>query len=137
MMRRALFTVGLSAMLAMPMLAFGQPRPTTPGMTGPGSRMGQPGRQETAPDQIREAQQQLKRTGLYRGSIDGQLGEQTREALREYHNLPQHILTSVEIMVGQPLNRPTLLVPLTYHRPKALGLTIPATLLFQADEVIR
>lgn len=79
-------------MLAMPILAVGQPTPTTPGMSGSGTRMEQPGRQETAPEQIREAQKQLKESGFYRGSIDGQLGPQTKAAIREYQKsqgLPQ------------------------------------------------
>jgi len=98
-MKRTILTVGLSAMLAMPMLAVGQ-QSTTPGTSGgmgpggssSGSRMERHGQQELSQEQIREAQKQLKQAGFYQGSIDGLLGQQTQEAIREYQKargLPQ------------------------------------------------
>ncbi len=99
MKKRTLLTLGLSAMLAMPILAVGQ-QTSTPGTSGgmgagessSGARMEQRGQQEVSQEQIREIQQQLKEAGFYKGSIDGQLGPQTAEAIREYqksHGLPQ------------------------------------------------
>jgi peptidoglycan hydrolase-like protein with peptidoglycan-binding domain len=92
MMKRTLWTVGLSAMLAMPMLAVGQQSSTTPGTSGSmgpgaggsGTRMEQRGQQQVGQEQIREAQQELKDAGFYKGSIDGVLGQQTTEAIRDY-----------------------------------------------------
>jgi peptidoglycan hydrolase-like protein with peptidoglycan-binding domain len=99
-MKRTLSAVGLSAMLAMPMLAAGQSTSTTPGTGGgmgsgagsSGTRMERHGQEEMGPEQLREVQKQLKEAGFYQGSIDGQMGEQTHEAIREYQRargLPQ------------------------------------------------
>jgi peptidoglycan hydrolase-like protein with peptidoglycan-binding domain len=92
MMKRTLLTMGLSAMLAMPMLAVGQGTSTTPGTSGgmgsggssSGSRMEQRGQQEMSPEQIRAAQKALKEAGFYQGNIDGIAGERTTEAIRDY-----------------------------------------------------
>jgi peptidoglycan hydrolase-like protein with peptidoglycan-binding domain len=103
MMKRTLFVLGLSAMLAMPVLASAQQRPSTPGTggepgvsgSGPISRTeqehqrGQPDMQQS---DIRQAQRRLQEAGFDPGPIDGQLGARTKEALREYqkaHGLPQ------------------------------------------------
>lgn len=85
-MKRTLLAVGLSAMLTMPILAFGQSTSTTPGTSGSGSgtRMEQHGRQEVGPEQIRDVQKQLKDEGYYQGAIDGQMGQQTHMAIREF-----------------------------------------------------
>jgi peptidoglycan hydrolase-like protein with peptidoglycan-binding domain len=92
MMKRTLFTVGLSAMLAMPMLAVGQHTPMNPGMgkgmesgaSGASTRMEQRGHQEMGAEQIRAAQEQLKEAGFDPGPIDGQWGQKTAQAIREY-----------------------------------------------------
>jgi peptidoglycan hydrolase-like protein with peptidoglycan-binding domain len=92
MMKQTLWTLGLSAMLAMPMLAVGQQSSTTPGTSGgmgpgaggSGTRMEQRGQQQMSQELIREAQQELKDAGFYKGSIDGVLGQQTTEAIRDY-----------------------------------------------------
>lgn len=107
-MKRTFIVLGLSAMLAMPVLAVGQQ--TTPGTSGGmgsggsgmGTRMeqqrgqagqqGQRGQQAMDQEQIREAQQQLKEAGFDPGPIDGIFGERTKSALREFqqaHGLPQ------------------------------------------------
>jgi TolA-binding protein len=124
-MKRTLFVAGLSAMLAMPLLATSQQTPSIPGTSGgSGSRMeqqemrrqqeemrsqqGQTGQQQEmrsqqgqigqqhqkhmSQDQVRQAQERLKEAGFDPGPIDGLLGKQTKEALREYqkaHGLPQ------------------------------------------------
>jgi peptidoglycan hydrolase-like protein with peptidoglycan-binding domain len=121
-MKRTLFVAGLSAMLAMPLLATSQQTPSTPGTSGAsGSRMeqqemrrqqeemrsqprqtgqqqemrgqqGQTGQQHMSQDQVRQAQERLKEAGFDPGPIDGLLGEQTKQALREYqkaHGLRQ------------------------------------------------
>jgi Putative peptidoglycan binding domain len=103
MVKRSLFVLGVSAMLAMPLLASGQRAPSTPatgggpevGGSGSGTRMErQEQRGQTAghPGDIRQAQERLKDAGFNPGPADGQLGAQTKEALREYqksHGLPQ------------------------------------------------
>jgi peptidoglycan hydrolase-like protein with peptidoglycan-binding domain len=99
MTKRTLLTVGLSAMLAMPMLAVGEQSATSStssrmgsGGSSAGSRMEQSGQQAMSQEQIRKAQKHLKQAGFYQGSIDGQIGQQTQEALREYQKargLPQ------------------------------------------------
>ena len=121
-MKRTLFVAGLSAMLAMPLLATSQQTPSTPGTSGAsGSRMEQQemrsqqeemrsqqgqtgqqqemrsqprqtGQQHMSQDQVRQAQERLKEAGFDPGPIDGLLGEQTKQALREYqkaHGLRQ------------------------------------------------
>jgi peptidoglycan hydrolase-like protein with peptidoglycan-binding domain len=100
-MKRTLLTLGLSAMLAMPLVVTGQQTPTTPGMSsgsgssgmGTGSRMDhERGQQSMGQEQIKQAQKQLKEAGFDPGPIDGQIGAQTRQALREFqesHGLPQ------------------------------------------------
>jgi peptidoglycan hydrolase-like protein with peptidoglycan-binding domain len=102
-MKRTLFVLGVSAMLAMPVLATGQMSPSTsgrgstPGAGGSGSgaqmeqqeRRGQMDMQQT---DVRQVQERLKEAGFNPGPVDGQLGPQTREALKEYqkaHGLPQ------------------------------------------------
>jgi peptidoglycan hydrolase-like protein with peptidoglycan-binding domain len=103
MMKLTLFVLGVSAMLAMPVLASGQMSLSTsgpsggPGTGGSGSgarmeqqeRRGQPDMQE---GDIRQVQARLKEAGFNPGPVDGQLGAQTREAIKEYqkaHGLPQ------------------------------------------------
>ena len=99
-MKRTLLTLGLSAMLAMPMLATAQSAPTTPGASGEMGygRSGSSGGMEhhglraTDAEQVRMAQKQLKEAGFNPGPIDGQLGRQTSQAIREYqkdNGLPQ------------------------------------------------
>jgi len=54
--------------------------------------MEQHSQQATGPEQIREAQKQLREAGFDPGPIDGQLGQQTNQAIREYqkdNGLPQ------------------------------------------------
>jgi len=99
MTKRTLLTVGLSAMLAMPVLAVGEQSGTSrtsgrmgSGGSSSGGRMEQSGQQEMSQEQIRKAQKHLKQAGFYQGSIDGQIGPQTQEAIREYQQargLPQ------------------------------------------------
>jgi peptidoglycan hydrolase-like protein with peptidoglycan-binding domain len=102
-MKRTLLTLGLSAVLAMPLLANAQMSPTTPGTgnapgTGTGSsgaRMEQherSGQTDMSQGEIRQAQERLKAAGFNPGAADGQLGAQTKEAIKEYqkaHGLPQ------------------------------------------------
>ena len=102
-MRRTVFVIGLSAMLAMPLLANGQMMPSTPGTgsgsgaggNGSGTRMGQEGRRgqtDLYPGDVRQAQERLKEAGFNPGPADGQLGIQTKEAIKEYQKaqgLPQ------------------------------------------------
>ena len=95
-MKRTLFVLGLSTMLAMPVWAAG-----TSGSAGSGgSSMGtgmeqqreQSGQQGMSQGQIRQAQQSLKEAGFDPGPIDGQFGPKTQEALRAFqrsHGLPQ------------------------------------------------
>jgi peptidoglycan hydrolase-like protein with peptidoglycan-binding domain len=37
-----------------------------------------------SPDQIKEAQQQLKQKGFYQGQVDGKMGPETEAALRRF-----------------------------------------------------
>jgi peptidoglycan hydrolase-like protein with peptidoglycan-binding domain len=90
-------------MLAMPLVASGQRTPSAPGTgggpevggSGSGTRMErqeQGGHMEAHPGDIRQAQERLKDAGFNPGPADGQLGAQTKGALREYqksHGLPQ------------------------------------------------
>jgi peptidoglycan hydrolase-like protein with peptidoglycan-binding domain len=103
MMKRTLLALGISAMLAMPLMASGQMTPSTPGTgSGPatgtgssGTRMEQGvqgGQMDARQGDIRQAQERLKDAGFNPGPADGQLGTQTKEALKEYqkaHGLPQ------------------------------------------------
>jgi peptidoglycan hydrolase-like protein with peptidoglycan-binding domain len=103
MMKRTLFVLGVSAMLAIPMLASGQMSPSTSGTgkgpgtggSGSGARMEQQerrGHTDMQQGDIRQVQERLKEAGFNPGPVDGQLGAQTREAIREYqkaHGLPQ------------------------------------------------
>lgn len=103
MMKRTLYVLGLSAMLAMPLLANGQMAPSTPGTgsgpgaggTGSGTRMEQQerrGQTDVQPGDVRQAQERLKEAGFNPGPTDGQLGAQTKEAIKEYQKaqgLPQ------------------------------------------------
>jgi hypothetical protein len=103
MMKRTMFVLGVSAMLAMPMLASGQITPSTPGPSsgpgsggsGHGSRMQQEERRgptDVHTGDVRQAQERLKDAGFNPGPVDGQLGAQTKDAIKEYqkaHGLPQ------------------------------------------------
>ena len=103
MMKRTLSILGLSVMLAMPLLANGQMMPSTPGTgsgpgaggSGSGTRMGQEerrGQTDVQPGDVRQAQERLKEAGFNPGPVDGQLGAQTKEAIKEYQKaqgLPQ------------------------------------------------
>lgn len=101
-MKRTLLALGVSAMLAMPYLATAQMAPAAPGSgsspgTGGssyGSRMEQQerrGQTDVQPADVRRAQERLKEAGFNPGPTDGQLGAQTKDALKEYqkaHGLP-------------------------------------------------
>jgi peptidoglycan hydrolase-like protein with peptidoglycan-binding domain len=103
MMKRTLFVLGVSAMLAMPYLANAQMAPSTPGTgsgpgaggSGSGARMEQEerrGQTDVQPGDVRQVQERLKEAGFNPGPADGQLGAQTKDALKEYqkaHGLPQ------------------------------------------------
>ena len=103
MMKRTLFALGLSTMLALPMLANGQMTPSTPGTgsgsgagtSGSGTRMEQEqhrGQTDMHAGEVRQAQERLKEAGFNPGRVDGQLGVQTKEAIKEYQKaqgLPQ------------------------------------------------
>mgnify|MGYP003288337398 CR=1 FL=1 len=86
MIKRTLLTVGLSAMLAMPVLV------TASGSGSSGSASGtrmehhsqQHMGQDMGAEQIRTAQKQLKEAGFDPGPIDGHLGQKTAQAIREY-----------------------------------------------------
>jgi peptidoglycan hydrolase-like protein with peptidoglycan-binding domain len=86
MIKRTLLTVGLSAMLAMPMLATGSGSGS--GGSASGMHMERGGHQqmgqEMNAEQIRMAQQHLKEAGFDPGPIDGQFGQKTAQAVREY-----------------------------------------------------
>jgi peptidoglycan hydrolase-like protein with peptidoglycan-binding domain len=102
-MKRTLFALGLSTVLALPVLVTAQMTPTTPGTgSGPGasgsgfgSRMQQEERHgQTAMQsgEIRQAQERLKEAGFNPGPADGHLGPQTKDAIKEYQKaqgLPQ------------------------------------------------
>jgi peptidoglycan hydrolase-like protein with peptidoglycan-binding domain len=73
-------------MLAMPMLATGSGSGSSGSASGTQMERGghrQMG-QEMSAEQIRMAQQQLKEAGFDPGPIDGQLGQKTAQAIREY-----------------------------------------------------
>ena len=103
MMRRTLLVLGVSAMWAMPMLASGQMSPSTSATgsglgaagSGSGARMERQewrGQTDMQQGDIRQVQERLKDAGLNPGPVDGQLGAQTREAIKEYqkaHGLAQ------------------------------------------------
>ena len=86
MTKRTLLTVGLSAMLAMPVLATGSGLGS--GGSASGTRMEHRGQQEMGQEmgaeQIRMAQKHLKEAGFDPGPIDGQFGQKTAQAVREY-----------------------------------------------------
>jgi peptidoglycan hydrolase-like protein with peptidoglycan-binding domain len=86
MIKRTLLTVGLSAMLAMPVLATGSG--SGPSGSASGMRMEHGGQremgQQVGMEQIRMAQKHLKEAGFDPGPIDGQLGQKTAQAIREY-----------------------------------------------------
>lgn len=128
-MKRTLIMFGLSAILAMPVLAVGQQ--TTPGTSGgmggsgmgSGGRMeqergqagqqGQRGQQAMDQEQIRQVQRQLREAGFDPGPIDGIIGEQTKSAVREFqraHGLPAtgqlDQATRQELMVQGPQGSP-------------------------------
>jgi peptidoglycan hydrolase-like protein with peptidoglycan-binding domain len=103
MMKQTLFVLGVSAMLAMPVLASGQTSPSTSGTgstpgvggSGSGTQMEQQerrGQMDMQQGDVRQVQERLKEAGFNPGPVDGQLGPQTREALKEYqkaHGLPR------------------------------------------------
>ena len=58
----------------------------------PGSAMQVPSTMTTSEILIRAAQQQLKYSGLYNGSVDGKMSSETQRAFRQFqqqHGLPQ------------------------------------------------
>jgi membrane-bound lytic murein transglycosylase B len=62
-----------------------------PASSGPNTNAGMPNTtgangQEAnlSPDAVKQAQQQLKSEGLYKGAIDGRVGPQTRDAVRKF-----------------------------------------------------
>ncbi len=82
MMKRTLLTLGVSALLAMPLLVNGQMTPSTPGTgSGPGAgargsgiRMEQEERRDQSdvqPRDIRQVQERLKEAGFNPGPLDG------------------------------------------------------------------
>jgi peptidoglycan hydrolase-like protein with peptidoglycan-binding domain len=98
-----LLVLGVSAMLAMPLLANGQMAPSTSG-TGSGSGAGgssygsrmeqeeRRGQTDVQPRDVRQAQERLKEAGFNPGPADGLLGAQTKDAIKQYqkaHGLPQ------------------------------------------------
>jgi Putative peptidoglycan binding domain len=102
-MKRTVFVLGMSAMLALPLLARGQMTPSAPGTAGgpgvvggsSGARMEQEERRGQTgmhPGDVRQAQERLKEAGFNPGPVDGQLGAQTKDAIKDYqktHGLPQ------------------------------------------------
>jgi hypothetical protein len=122
-MKRTLFALGLSTVLTFPVLVSGQVTPSTPGTgSGPGpsgsgfgSRMEQEERRgHTAlqAGEIRQVQERLKEAGYNPGPTDGQLGPQTKDALKEYQKaqgLPQTgqlDAPTKELLMAQKLNGP-------------------------------
>jgi peptidoglycan hydrolase-like protein with peptidoglycan-binding domain len=95
MMKRTVFALGVSAMLAMPSLVSAQMAPSPPGAGGSGTRIEQEerrGQMDVEPQEVREAQERLKEAGFNPGPVDGQLGAQTKSAIKQYqkaHGLPQ------------------------------------------------
>lgn len=60
--------------------------------SGPSAENTQPGGAMNSPQDIRQAQEQLKAQGLYHGAVDGQMGPETKSALarfQEQNGLPQ------------------------------------------------
>ena len=53
----------------------------------PGSAMQTPSAMTASEILIRAAQQQLKYSGLYDGSVDGKMGSETQRALRQFQQL--------------------------------------------------
>jgi peptidoglycan hydrolase-like protein with peptidoglycan-binding domain len=86
MIKRTLLTIGLSAMLAMPMMAIGSGSRSSGSASGMHMERGghQQMGQEMNAEQIRMAQQHLKEAGFDPGPIDGQFGQKTAQAIREY-----------------------------------------------------
>jgi peptidoglycan hydrolase-like protein with peptidoglycan-binding domain len=86
MIKRTLLTVGLSAMLAMPMMATGSGSGSSGSASGMHMERGghQQMGQEMSAEQIRMAQKHLKEAGFDPGPIDGQFGQKTAQAVREY-----------------------------------------------------
>jgi len=124
MMKRTFIVIGLSAMLALPVLAIGQQTSSTPGTSGAGTYMqqqgqaGQHSQQAMNHAQIQQAQRQLKAAGFDPGPIDGVLGESTRGALREFqqaHGLPQtgqfDATTQQQLMAQAPQQSPGMQAP--------------------------
>jgi Putative peptidoglycan binding domain len=128
-MKRTLFVLGVSAMLAMPFLANGQMAPSTPGTgsgsgaggSGYGTRMEQAerhGQKDVQQGEIRQVQERLKEAGFNPGPTDGQLGAQTKDAIKQYqkaHGLPQSGQldepTRDLLMVQRPMDAPERMRP--------------------------
>jgi murein L,D-transpeptidase YcbB/YkuD len=86
MMRRPPITLGIGMVLILLVLAWGQHS------RGGEVRMRLPAQRRTTVAELQKAQQTLKDTGLYAGPIDGVLGPETLQALREFQasqGLPQ------------------------------------------------
>jgi peptidoglycan hydrolase-like protein with peptidoglycan-binding domain len=81
--------------------------------------MEQHGQRDMSQEQLREAQKELKDAGFYKGSIDGQMGTQTQQAIREYQKsrgLPE---------TGQ-LDEPTRELLLAQRMPQSPGRMEPS-----------
>ena len=127
-MKRTVVVFGLSALLALPVVALSQQTSPPPGTSGTGTPMEQQQRQTGQPsqqgeqalnhEQIQQVQKHLKDAGFDPGPIDGILGESTRAAVREFqqkHGLPQtgHLdeTTRQQLMSQAPHQAPGMQAP--------------------------
>src|SRR5262249_5347933 len=98
-MKRTFIGFGLSALLALPVLAIGQQTSSMAGTSSAGTPMeqqqgqaGPQGQPAMNHAEIQQAQRHLKDAGFDPGPVDGILGASTRAALREFQQaqgLPQ------------------------------------------------
>ncbi len=75
----------------------GMTNPSNGSMSSPNATAGQSAQNQTgdmaSPRDIRQAQQQLKQQGLYRGRVDGKMGRETAQAISKFqqqNGLPQN-----------------------------------------------